>query len=368
MTTGTYNLTVQGVSGAITRTVPITLTVTSAASVWTISVIGSTGVPNNTVRVGHLKDDGLERIYVGTIATGRMLEYAWNGSGWAGPVDVGGSPTGQEIHNCNIGPGRGDGKDRMYIASYDFNIYEIWHDATGWHQLTVGNVGGNLGMHTVVGIGRNDGVTRLYAASTQQLYEFTWNGTSWDRILIGNTPGAHELAIGNGRRDGNNYIYIASISSGNFEARWSGTAWTIASMGDNGDARGLELGIGRNDGILRVYSALYDGRIREFTWSGTAWTFVNMPMAGTQNIHAYIVPGRNDGINRVYTDNANGKVFEYTWNGTTWDTYNMGGGSDYMYGLHYGTGRNDGIIRFYGADRGSVNRVYEFTWTIPIIP
>ncbi|HEY6504384.1 MAG TPA: Ig-like domain-containing protein [Chitinophagaceae bacterium] len=362
---GTYNLTVQGVSGAITRTIPITLTITDATSTWVVTTMGSTGVPNNTVRVGHLKDDGLERIYVGTISTGRMLEYSWNGTGWTGPVDVGGSPSGLEIHNCTIGPGRGDGKERMYIASYDFNIYEIWHDATGWHQLTVGNLGGNLGMHAVVGIGRNDGVTRLYAASTQQLYEFTWNGTSWDRLTVGNTPGAHELALGNGRMDGLNSIYIASISSGNFEARWTGTAWTIASMGDNGDARGLELGDGRNDGVIRVYSALFDGRIREFTWNGTAWTFINMPMAGTQNVHAYIVPGRNDGINRVYTCNANGKVFEYTWNGTTWDIYNMGGGSDYMYGLHYGTGRNDGVIRFYGADRGSVNRVYEFTWTAP---
>jgi hypothetical protein len=362
---GTYNLTVQGVSGAITRTIPITLTITDATSVWTVVTMGSTGVPNNTVRVGHLKPDGLERVYVGTIATGRMLEYSWNGSGWSGPVDVGGSPSGLEIHNCTIGPGRGDGKERMYVASYDFNIYEIWNDATGWHQLTVGNLGGNLGMHTVVGDGRNDGVTRLYAASTQQLFEFTWNGTSWTKLLIGSAPGAHELALGNGRRDGLNNVYISSISSGNFEARWNGTAWTITSMGDSGDARGLELGDGRNDGIIRVYSALFDGRIREFTWNGTAWTFVNMPMAGTQNIHAYIVPGRNDGINRVYTCNANGKVFEYSWNGATWDIYNMGGGSDYMYGLHYGTGRNDGVIRFYGADRGSVNRVYEFTWTAP---
>lgn len=362
---GTYNLTVQGISGAISRTIPITLTVTDAASIWTVTTMGSTGVPNNTVRVGHLKEDGLERVYVGTIATGRMLEYSWTGSAWSGPVDVGGSPSGLEIHNCTIGPGRGDGKERMYIASYDFNIYEIWHDATGWHQLTVGNLGGNLGMHAVVGIGRNDGVIRLYAASTQQLFEFTWNGTSWDRLLIGNTPGAHELALGNGRMDGLNSIYISSISSGNFEARWNGSTWTIASMGDSGDARGLELGDGHNDGIIRIYSALFDGRIREFTWNGTGWTYVDMPMAGTQNVHAYIAPGRNDGINRVYTCNANGKVFEYSWNGVTWDIYNMGGGSDYMYGLHYGTGRNDGVIRFYGADRGSVNRVYEFTWTVP---
>jgi|GEM_PF-2168548 len=362
---GTYDLTVQGESNSLIRTVPITLTVSSSASLWTVNSIGTTGVPNNTVRVGALRTDGQERVYVGTIATGRMLEYTWNGATWDGPIDIGGSPTGIEIHDCNIGPGRGDGKDRLYAASYDFNIYEIWHDETGWHQLTMGNVGNNLGMHMDIGDGRNDGVTRVYAASTQQLFEFTWNGTSWTKLLIGSTPGAHGVAVGKGRNDGKNYIYIASISSGNFEAVWNGTSWTISSMGDAGDARGIGLGDGRNDGITRVYSAIYDGRMREFTWTGSNWTFVNMPSTGTQNIHAYIIPGRNDGVNRLYTDNGNGKVWEYSWTVTGWVTYNMGGGSDYMYGLHYGRGRNDGILRLYSADRGSVNRVYEFTWTTP---
>lgn len=362
---GTYELTVRGESNSLVRTIPITLTVSSSASLWTVVSIGATGVPNNTVRVGALRTDGQERVYVGTIATGRMLEYTWNNGTWAGPVDVGGSPSGIEIHDCNIGPGRGDGKDRLYAASYDFNIYEIWHDATGWHQLTMGNVGNNLGMHMDIGDGRNDGVTRVYAASTQQLFEFTWNGTSWNRVLIGSTPGAHGVAIGKGRGDGKNYIYIASISSGNFEAVWNGSSWTISSMGDAGDARGVGLGDARNDGVTRVYSAIYDGRMREFTWNGSNWTFVNMPSTGTQNIHAYIIPGRNDGVNRLYTDNGNGKVWEYSWTGSGWTTYNMGGGSDYMYGLHFGRGRNDGILRLYSADRGSVNRVYEFTWTTP---
>ena len=74
-----------------------------------------------------------------------MLEYSWNGTSFTGPVDVGGSPSGTEIHDCNIGDARGDGKDRLYAASYDFNIYEIWNDATGWHQMTVGALNGNLG-------------------------------------------------------------------------------------------------------------------------------------------------------------------------------------------------------------------------------
>lgn len=361
---GTYNLTVQGVAGSVTRTTPITLSVTSTSSVWTVETMGTTGVQNNNVRVGKLRTDGLERVYVGTIATGRMLEYSRNGSSWSGPIDVGGSPGGSEIHNVTIGAGRGDGKDRLYAASLDNNIYEIWYDGTGWQQMTVGSVGGQA-MHAAVGIGRNDGVTRLYAISTGQLYEFTWNGANWTRVLIGNTPGAHGVAVGQGRNDGQNYVYVASISSGTFEARYVGGAWTIAGMGDSGDVRDVELGVGRNDGVIRVYVPLYDGRAREFTWNGTSWTFVNMPSTGTQSIHAYIAPGRNDGINRVYISNGNGKAWEYSWDGATWQTYNMGGGSDYMYGLHYGKGRNDGLIRFYGADRGSVNQVYEYTWVTP---
>lgn len=364
---GTYNLTVTGTSGATVRTVGIQLIISSTPSVWTISTIGSTGTPNNCVRLGALKPDGLERIYIGTIGTGRMVEYTWNGTAFTGPVDVGGSPAGTEIHDCNIGDARGDGKDRLYAASYDFNIYEIWNDATGWHQMVVGALNGNLGMHMAMGDGRNDGVTRLYAASTQQLFEFTWNGTSWTKILIGTVPGAHGVAIGKPRGDGKNYIYIASISSGDFEVYWNGTSWVINSMGDAGDSRGVGLGDGRNDGKTRVYAAIYDGSMREFTWTGTAWTFVNLPNTGIQNVHAYIIPGRNDGVNRLYTDNGNGKCLEYTWNGTGWTTYNMGGGSDYMYGLHWGHGRNDGLIRLYSTDRGSVNRVYELTWTVPII-
>jgi hypothetical protein len=78
-----------------------------------------------------------------------------------------------------------------------------------------------------------------------------------------------------------------------------------------------------------------------------------------------VLAGRNDGVNRVYSSSGNGKVYEYTWNGSSWTLFNMGGGPDYMYGLHFGDGRNDGRMRLYSADRGSVNSVYEFTWTEP---
>lgn len=362
---GTYDLEVTAASGGLTHTTPITVMVDASNASWDVEAIASTGVPNNAVRVGALKGDGLQRVYIGTIQTGRMLEYTWNGAAWTGPIDVGGSPTGDEIHNVTIGDGRGDGQNRIYAASYDRKIHEIWFDGTAWRQLVVGTLDG-LGMHAVVGVGRNDGVTRLYAASTATLYEFTWTGSAWSAVTVGDAPGAHGLALGDGRGDGANRVYIASISSGTFEATFSGSSWNIDSMGDSGDARDVEMGNGRNDGVMRVYSALLDGRVREFTWNGSSWSIAHTPSTpGAQFIHAYVAPGRNDGVQRLYTSSSNGRAYEFTWNGSAWTRVNMGGGTDYMYGLHFGEGRNDGLIRLYGADRGSVNQVYEYSWTSP---
>jgi hypothetical protein len=363
VTPGASTITVNAGDGAITRSTQVSLTVTASSATWNVSTIGSTGTPNNNVRVGKVRTDNLNRVYVGTIGTGRMLEYTWNGTAWSSPVDAGGSPTNQEIHDVTIGRGRGDAQERIYAASYDHNVYEIWHDGSGWRQVTVATLD-DLGMHAAVGDGRGDGVTRLYLISTRSLYEYTWNGTAWVGGQIGNTPGAHGIVVAAPRGAGQMGLYVASISSGSFEARWNGSAWTVSSMGDSGDVRNIYTGNGRNDGLTRVYGGLLDGRMREYSWNGSAWSIVNAPAAPGGMIHSYVTTGRGDGSNRVYGSSTDGKLYEYTWNGSAWGTpLNMGGGTDYMYGQHFGNGRNDGVIRFYSADRGSVNRVYEYTWT-----
>lgn len=360
---GQYTVTIAASDGSVGSSTQVGVNVTASTATWNVGVLGSTGTPNNTVRVGSIRSDNLNRVYVGTIGTGRVLEYSRSGSTWAGPVDAGGSPTGAEIHDMTIGDGRGDGQDRLYAASYDHNVYEIWHDGTQWRQTTVATLD-ELGMHAAVGDGRGDGVQRLYLISTQSLYEYTWNGTAWVGGRIGATPGAHGIVVASPRGDGQMGLYIASISSGAFEARWNGTAWNVVSMGDSGDVRNIYVGDGRNDGVQRVYGALLDGRLREYTWTGSGWSQIHSPSAGGGLIHSYVTTGRNDGVNRVYASSTNGKTYEYTWNGSSWGApVNMGGGSDYMYGQHFGDGRNDGIVRFYTADRGAVNRVYEYTWS-----
>ncbi len=363
---GAHEFLITGVSAAMLHTVPATLHVTAPGSAWTISSIGKTGDKNNTVRVGPARNDGVERVYVGTVETGRVIEFSWEGTYWGNPIDIGGSPAGEEIHNMTIGPGRNDGILRLYAGSLDDNLYELTYNNSHWTQATVGVSAGDV-FHAAVGNGRNDGMNRLYATRGTQVWEYTWTGSDWSTVFVGEVSSgvAHGIALGDGRGDGTNQLYVASTGSGVYEGIFAGGRWSLARMGDSGDVRNVEIGVGRNDGVRRVYAALLTGgRVREFTWNGRNWTVTQLTgYVGAKLVHAYVFAGREDGVQRVYASGSNGNAYEFSWDGSRWTTYTLGGGAGYMYGFHFGRGRNDGVVRLYG---GSFNtRVYEYTWSAP---
>lgn len=361
---GQFTLTVSGTSGSLVHTVQVVLVVVAPGAAWRISVVGSTGAQNNSVRVGPAHNDGVNRLYVGTVTTGRVLEFSWSGSQWGTPADIGGSPTGGEIHNMGMGPGRNDNVTRIYAASADGNLWELSFVGPGWAQAAVGTPG-SFCTHAAVGSGRNDGVNRVYATKDANVWEYTWNGAGWNHVLVGSVASglAHGISIGNGRGDGLNHLYVASSASGTYEATFSAGTWSLVSMGDSGDIVNVSPGAGRNDGVMRVYAALRaTGQIREFTWGGSSWTFsqINSPLS-IELIHAYVFAGRNDGVMRVYSSGSDGNAYEFYWTGASWTINVLGGGSGYMYGSHYGQGRNDGLLRLYGASFNT--QLFEYTWS-----
>jgi hypothetical protein len=359
---GVYPLAVTGTSGSRSHAVPVTLIVGAAGGVWGVSSIGSTGVANNSAIVGPGRNDGVNRVYVGTVNTGRVMELSWNGTSWGSPVDVGGSTQGLEIHNLTMGPGRGDGRTRIYACSLDGNLYEISFNGSSWSQATVG-VPDPPCTHAAVGNGRNDGVNRLYATRNQTVWEYTWTGTSWSAVRVGtvNRGIVHGIDLGPGRGGTVNHLYVASSASGTYEATFSGGVWSMVSMGDDGDVRNVSFGAGRNDGVTRVYAGISTGVIREFTWTGAAWSEVdvNQP-TGSVIVHAYVRAGRNDGRMRVYGASGDGSAYEFTWNGTGWTMVDMGGGSAYLYGFSPGTRPGDSRQRLYGS--AFDGHVYEYTF------
>lgn len=350
---GTYGFTVVGTSGTRTRSVNGTLIVQGAGN-WTVSVIGSTGAGNNSVVVGPARNDGIDRVYVGTVTTGRVWEFSWDGSRWVS-AQIGGTG---EIHNLGMGPGRNDGKIRIYACSHD-RLLELTYVGPGWSQVAVGTVHGDC-THAVVGNGRNDGRNRVYATRGNGVYEYEWTGSTWREVLVGTVTSGitHGLALGRGRNDTTNRLYIASTLTGTFEATYSG-GWVMRSMGDTGDVRNVNLGPGRNDGVMRVYAATRDGYIREFNWTGSGWTSTHINQPVRVMVHAYVINGRNDGVMRVYGSAGDGGAYEYTFTGSGWAEQRLGGGSEYMYGFHYGRPRGT-ATRLYGSDFGA--DVYEYSW------
>ena len=361
-TLGQFGVTVTGTSGQLVRSGSATLVVSIAGSVWGISTIGSTGVANNSTVVGPGRSDGVNRVYVGTVNTGRVMELSWNGSAWGAPVDIGGSPVGLEIHNMGMGPGRNDGRIRVYACSLDGNLYELTYVGPGWTQATVGTASGTC-THAAVGAGRNDGVNRLYATRGTVVWEYTWNGSGWSAVQVGNVPSGlvHGISLGPGRGGTVNHLYVASSTTGTYEATFSGGSWSMASLGDTGDVRNVSFGAGRDDGVMRVYAGTSQGEIREFTWTGTSWTNTTIaPSVGSVIVHAYVLDGRNDGVIRVYGAAGDGNAYEFTRSGSSWTTLNMGGGTAYLYGFHPGARPGETRNRLYGAAFDA--NVYEFTW------
>jgi hypothetical protein len=359
---GEYAFTITGTAGTRTHSLTGTLVVGAPGSAWGVSVIGRTGSANNSVVVGPGRNDGVNRIYVGTVSTGSVMELSWNGTAWTSPVRVGGSPSGGgEIHNLGMGPGRNDGAVRIYACHDAGPLFELSYNGTQWSQATMGTISGSC-THAAVGRGRNDGVDRVYATRGAVLWEYTWTGSGWSALEIGRVSSGilHGLALGSARGGTGIQVYVASTDNGTYEARFSNGAWSMLPMGDSGDVRNVTVGAGRNDGIMRVYSATRDGLIWEFTRGSTAWTFTEINVAiGQPMVHAYVVAGRNDGVMRVYGAAGNGNAYEFTWNGSGWTSTLIGGGADYLYGFHFGRTR-DGRNRLYGSNFGS--EVLEFSF------
>ena len=360
---GEYPLAITGTSGAISHSTVVFLGVAAGDGAWEVSIIGSTGVAMNSMITGDGRSDGVDRVYVGTVNTGRVMELSWDGTEWEPIVDIGGSPEGEEIHNLAMGQGRDDGRTRIYACSLDGHLYELSFDGGDWSQTTIG-IADPPCTHAVVGDGRNDGVTRLYATRNQTVWEYSWTGSEWNAVRVDSVSQGivHGIDLGPGRGGLTIHLYVASSAEGTFEATFANGAWSMTSMGDGGDVRNVSLGDGRGDGVMRVYAGVQAGVVREFTWTGSGWTATSISdPVGSVIVHAYVRDGRGDGVPRVYAAAGDGHGYEFTWTGSGWLTVDMGGGSAYLYGFAPGNRPGETRTRLYGA--AFDGNVYEFSWS-----
>ena len=366
---GTYPLVITATptDGSPARSAPFTLTVLqqNAAGTWRQQALGQAPALFYGSIVGDPGNTGKIRVY-GSAGNGLMYEYSFDGSSWTFAQMPFGVTADGEMHNGGVGPGHDDGVNRLYIAAnLSGRVYEASWINGSWSVSLVATLPGAT--DAIVGDGRNDGHKRLYVSWQAGVSEFTWSGSAWTQVVLGNTEGGevHCVDIATGRNDGINRIYTSNDANGQVsEYSWNGTGWTKVLMGTNLDVRNIAFGDGRNDGTMRGYAASADGNVYEYTWNGSAWQNVSIGNAGVAGIkvHSNPIKAKGDNLNRVYAAAADGGIYEYTWNGSIWQTTKLGSATAYMYGLDSGDGLNKGTTQLYGSSYDG--EVYLFEWMV----
>ena len=257
------------------------------------------------------------------------------------------------------------------VAGGDQGPHTIWH--TGVIDQGAHGPGG-----IAIGVGRHDGIQRLYCASMNgDLVEYSWNGSGgWNKVSIAVGTRYEGIVIGPGRNDGKNYLYCYKEDQ-LFELRWTGAAWTIPQVIFTSPFTQLDfviIGPAQMDGRNRIYASNKRGEIYESYYPPGGPFETPVTMAYDMQAHTIAI-GRKDGRYRIYGagrdqgDKAP-HVYELEHVGgfpgwqkrsierwtSEWPDYP---GVASLGDVAVGDGRGDGVNRIYRID--DLRRICEFT-------
>lgn len=289
---------------------------------WVRTALGN---PNSTIYgvfVGPGRNDGINRVYASGDGV-PPVEYFWSGSVWIKDT----------VENANrqqwlpyVGRGRNDGVDRLYLPNSMGSIYTVaeytWNGSS-FIRSDLPPVGGNP-LCVVIGPGRNDGINRVYASSRAKVYEFTYQGGTWQTVDIipnyGN-EGRYNITLGKTKIDGKNRIYITCSGTQFLEVSWNGLAWVDTVIDAVSAATcGVAIGRGRNDDTVRIYGCNRNGEVWEFThihpYVGIKEDKEPVTLSSSQNIYLYPNPSVAGGtVSYVLKEQTAVKISIYAVNG-----------------------------------------------------
>ena len=299
--------------------------ISDTKSEWIKEDIHNCRAPLYDIEIGDAKGDGKQKVYVATGST--IYEFLWKGDSWK--KEEVGFVRGQYVKDIVIGDGRGDGKNRIYAAYSNGHIYEFEWTGNKWNMVDVGKGGsdplGGIDMNGVaVGDARGDGKNRIYGAcADKNVYEFEWNGKSFVKRIVG--KGKYQWSymrcvfIGDVKGDGKKRIYVGSQDRSVYEFEWKGGKWIQKKIGSaGGRLYKLIIGDGKGDGKKRIYVASADYGIYEFEWSKGSWKKTLLGKATDDMFSVSIGDARGDGKIRVYGASDDGKVYEFEWKKERW--------------------------------------------------
>jgi hypothetical protein len=329
----------------------------------------------STIEVGKGRGDDTNRVYIG-MENMRIFEYTYSNGEW-NLVDTLKCPESHCVMHITIGDARNEGVSRLYAAAagWDGKFYEFWYSGTSWNRLKLSDGGG----HCVIGKGRNDGKNYLYGPGDGGPCEYNWNGSNWIRTQLSDSIIDWIMDVGIGRNDDTIRLYgfdERSWPDSNWfvEWTWNGSSYSRTLIEETGGfINDICVGDGRGDGVVRIYSVwLTPTRFgSEYTYNSNtnSWEHSSNFIYPYQLWRVCIGKLKSDGKSRLYT-RYGGTVYEIEWDGTDWDcdtVVNIDGVTKAS--LAIGCGRNDDTMRLYFATGGNwpPYKLYEITNTDPYV-
>ncbi len=231
--------------------------------------------------VGDSRNEGFESLYLNYYGTDTnpmvqwepdvhpvLSELSFRNGKWEENIIENSFSNLETVVDIAVGDGRVEGKDYIYVIDCYFTLAEYSYDTgSGWHRTIVDQVlpldpyvtyfpGPNIEVYPVLdnqssifvsafeifweyryqnniwrrykigdlapdlirgGIGRNDGINRIYCAA-EDLLEFTYNNSSWEKTAhVTMKEFIKDIVIGPGRGDGIQRIYLYQENQGTFE-------------------------------------------------------------------------------------------------------------------------------------------------------
>lgn len=259
--------------------------------------------------IGNFRNDGTNGVYASIFD---LTEYRYDSNSWTWNIK------GPSINWCDdiiLGNARNDDYMRIYAAGSG-KIYEISYDYGDWNSINI-DTGGQLVQKLFITDGRNDGISRLYAAVNGNIHEFTWSGSTWEEIDCGKVGDEYYeycgMSGGNGRNDGKNRMYLAS--GGLYELTYNGKNWDKVVIAGPNEICTVTIADG-NDGVNCLYTGSSKG-IGEYTFIDGVWKKTANYDTKYKVNDLVVGQGRNDRVNRIYVAGDDNHIYEYSFTENT---------------------------------------------------
>ncbi|MBN2681422.1 MAG: T9SS type A sorting domain-containing protein [Bacteroidales bacterium] len=284
---------------------------TFESGVWSYITIDS-GLTNLiTIEVGDVRNDGINRLYAGQWNPNKNVkEYFWNGSNWESQII---STEAQAVTCLVIGDIKKSGENSLYVSGFFGNKEYFWNGSS-WDITTIPGPGNAVEGPGMIGNGKNDDTLRLYVPQKAGR-EYSWldNVYSFSTLNAEAWPESSMVAIG--RNDGLNRVYVQDWGGG-WECTWNGSSWDTYNFTGISGRGEWYAGITKSDGKMNLYSSMVGLAFKEYSWNETGSqyetnTIVDASTGATSCIA--IGSGRNDDTVRIYIPHySNGGIYEIT--------------------------------------------------------